>query len=294
MDAVRYMHVLGLYHTVFDDPANDDFPKPDLTGWSTAYELLDGLATNPLYKVLVTSDEERYLAWLLACIVPFSRTPPANPKINPRKVPAPATTAAREGIKTPNKVADVIKAAVRNREEIVQLRDDVLGGTERSKARDVFGMAIRRWDSQGSHWRLQVLFAVLDDVMSRAKAADRQITPAGESPRIHYCYMPKIHRDESFLADQTSAVLQDVTDNWQAFVSHLQQLDLMEAPDIKPLVDGRKLMESLGIKGGKWMAPAIEICMAWQLRNPQSTDPAGALDEVRQRKEELGIAKLLQ
>lgn len=186
------MDVLGLYYTVFTDPANNDFPKPHLTGWSTVYKFLDGLATNPLYNVLVTSDEERYLAWVLACIVPFSRTPNANPNINPRKVPAPATTAAREGIKAPNKVADVIKGAVRNREEIVQLKDVVLGGTSRMNERDVFGMAIRRWDSQGSHWRLQVLFAVLDDVMSRAKAADGQVTPAGESPSTY----TTVDRDE--------------------------------------------------------------------------------------------------
>lgn len=256
-----------------------------MTGWSTVYKFLDGLATNPLYNVLVTSDEERYLAWVLACIVPFSRTPTANPNINPRKVPAPATTAAREGIKVPNKVADVIKGAVRNREEIVQLRDVVLGGTSRMNERDLFGMAIRRWDSQGSQWRLQVLFAVLDDVMSRAKAADGQITPAGESPRTYTM-------TSAPLTDLT--VLKEVEDSWHAFVNHLQQLDLMEAPHLKPLVDGRKLMQSFGIKGGKWMAPAMEICMTWQLRNPQSTDPAGALEEVRQHKEELGIAELLE
>lgn len=89
-------------------------------------------------------------------------------------------------------------------------------------------------------------------------------------------------------------MLKEVEDNWRAFVNHLQQLDLTEAPHLKPLVDGRKLMQSFGIKGGKWMAPAMEICMAWQLRNPQSMDPEGALDEVRQHKEELGIADLLK
>lgn len=88
-------------------------------------------------------------------------------------------------------------------------------------------------------------------------------------------------------------MLKEITDSWQAFVDHLQHLDLMEAPSIKPLVDGRQLLQSLGIKAGKWMAPAMEICMAWQLRNPQATDPAGALEEVRQHKEELGIAGLL-
>lgn len=269
LDAVRYIDVLGLYHTVFTDPANSDFPRPELMGWSTAYEFLDGLATttDSLYNLLVTSDEERYLAWVLACIVPFSRTPTTNPNVNPRKVPATATVVAREGIKAPNKVSDVVKGAVKNREQIVELKDVVLGGTERKNERDLFGMAIRRWDSSGSHWRLQVLFAVLDDVMTRAQAAGGKIS---------------------------ASALKEVTDNWQAFVDHLQQLELMDVPQLKPLVDGRILMQSFGIKAGKWMAPAMEICMAWQLRNPQAADPAGALDEVRKRKEELGIAQLLK
>lgn len=178
------MDVLGLYHTVFTDPANPDLPQPDLTGWGSAYEFLDGLATNPLYDRLVTSDGDRYLAWVLACIVPFARTPRTNSNANPRKVPPVATVAAREGIKAPNKVSEVITGAVRHRQEIVGLKDVVLGATERMSERDMFGMAIRRWEAHGAHWRLQVLFAVLDDVMSRAQAAEGKVTPSGELRRI--------------------------------------------------------------------------------------------------------------
>lgn len=184
LDALRYIDVLGLYHTVFTDPASPDFPKPELRGWSTTYEFLDSLASSPLYQVLATTEEERYLAWILACVVPFSRVPLANPKADPRKVPAPATAAAREGIKAPNRVSDVVKGAVRNREAIVELKDVVLSGTERKDERDLFGMSIRRWDSSGGHWRLQVLFAVLDNVMTSAQATDGQLRPPGKSSRI--------------------------------------------------------------------------------------------------------------
>lgn len=238
-----------------------------MTGWSTVYGFLDGFATNSLYHALVTTDEERYLAWVLACVVPFSRTPPENPEADPSKVPATATVAIREGLKSPNKVLRVVRCAVKHREQIVELKDVVLGGSARKNERDLFGLAIRSWEGSKSHWCLQVLFAILDDVMTRARVAGGKMS---------------------------DSALKEVTNDWKAFVDHIQQLDLMDVPQLKPLVDGRLLMQSLGLKPGAWMSPAIEICMAWQLRNPQATDPAGALEEVRNRKEELGIAKLLK
>lgn len=281
------MHVLGLYHTVFTDPKNPDMPQPDLKGWSTVYDFVDGLTTNPLYNALVTSNEEKYIAWVLACIVPFARTPSPNSQANPRKFPPPATMAAKIGIKAPNKVSDLITGAVMHREEIVELRDVVLGSTERMNERDLFGMAIRRWETHGTHWRLQVFFAILDDVMSRAQAADGEVTSSSESKKI-LCYHVMSPFTDGF------PVLKEIVDSWKAFIDYLQQLDLMDAPSIKPLVDGRQLSQALNIKPGKWMASALEVCMAWQLRNPQTTDPAGAVDEVRQRKKELGIAELLK
>lgn len=156
-------------------------PQPDLKGWSTAYEFLDGLTASPLYSILIQSDEDRYLAWVLACTVPFSRTPNPDSSVPPHKQSAPAVVAAREGIKAPNKVLTVIKGAVKHREEIVELKDVVLDDTERKTERDLFGVAIRKWEAGGSHWRLQVLFAVLADVMSQAQAAIGQVDPSGKS-----------------------------------------------------------------------------------------------------------------
>lgn len=150
---------------------------------------------------------------------------------------------------------------MKHRGEIVELKDVICGGDARMNERDRLGMAIRRWEAQGKHWRLQVLFAVLDDVMTRAQSGGS----GGEDPT-------------------------EAEEHWRVFVEHLAKLDLMDAPSIKPLMDGRKLSQALGLKPGKWMAAALDVCMAWQLRNPEATDPAGAVEEVRRRKEELGIA----
>jgi hypothetical protein len=63
----------------------------------------------------------------------------------------------------------------------------------------------------------------------------------------------------------------------------------MEAPSLKRIIDGNQLAKALGVNPGKWMAKALEVCVAWQLRHPDATGPAGAVVEVSKRREELGI-----
>lgn len=63
----------------------------------------------------------------------------------------------------------------------------------------------------------------------------------------------------------------------------------MEAPSLKRIIDGTQLTKALGLKPGKWLAQALEVCVAWQLRHPEATDPAGAIEEVQSKRAELGI-----
>jgi tRNA nucleotidyltransferase (CCA-adding enzyme) len=66
-------------------------------------------------------------------------------------------------------------------------------------------------------------------------------------------------------------------------------MEIFDAPSWKRLVDGRQLANALGIKPGKWMAAALQVCMAWQFRNPKETNPAGAIEEVKSKWQELEI-----
>lgn len=78
----------------------------------------------------------------------------------------PGTMVAREGIKADNKICNVITGAFRNYEQITRLKDDIKRNEEAYiHKRDTVGMSIRRWDSQGGHWRLQALFALLVEAM---------------------------------------------------------------------------------------------------------------------------------
>jgi len=128
--------------------------------------------------ILQRDPEERYLAWDLACMVPL-RDAPQAPAQSGRRLPPPvATNVAREGIKATNKVCELVTASVRNREEITTLvnkqserrrRPQQALQDEDPLARDVLGMAMRRW---GASWRSQVVFALLSEVASEPQSAE--------------------------------------------------------------------------------------------------------------------------
>ncbi|EMR63769.1 putative trna nucleotidyltransferase protein [Eutypa lata UCREL1] len=270
--ALRYIDERGLYHTIFTDPSNTSFPSPDISNWILAYNFVDILrmtkTPGSIYDVLVRSDEAAYFAWALSAIAPFGPVdqPPHTGKGRPP--PPYGTLAVREGIKAPNKLSDVCTAAYNHREEIASLKKTVLNKTLVLKTpldmedRDKIGMAIRRWEARGGHWRLQVLYALLVEAMMEIPSILIQRGPPGS---------------DEFL------------EGWQLFLDHLQELDVMEAPSLKRLIDGTQLAKALGVKPGKWMAQALDVCVAWQLRHPEATDPAGAVEEVDSKRDELGI-----
>lgn len=77
--------------------------------------------------------------------------------------------------------------------------------------------------------------------------------------------------------------------DWQGFLDHTEEMGMMDAPHWKRLVDGKQLATALGARPGIWMKEALDVCMAWQFRNPEATDPSGAIEEVKARAEELRI-----
>ncbi|KAI6084807.1 hypothetical protein F4821DRAFT_270902 [Hypoxylon rubiginosum] len=259
--SLEHINNLGLYHTIFTDPSKPSIPTPDISTWPTTLNCLESLRQSKtpgsIYDVLVRSDEAAYYAWVLAAVLPWETVdePPHNGK---GKAPPPfPALAVREGIKANNKLCDLVTAAHTNIHEIMDLMIKVTSNDPIIEERDKFGMAIRRWDSKAGHWRLQVLYAILNEGQATGM----------EDPTTDHGFMS----------------------GWQMFLNLLQELDVMEAPSLKRLIDGTQLAKALGVKPGRWMAPALEICVAWQLRHPEATDPAGAIEEVQSRRTELGI-----
>ncbi|KAK3112223.1 CCA tRNA nucleotidyltransferase, mitochondrial [Teratosphaeriaceae sp. CCFEE 6253] len=264
-EALRLVFALDLYATIFSDPTVEAAAHydPDVSHWSPMIDTLrDALASgSALAGILVRDAEERFLAWQLAALVPYRDAPQAEPSAPGRKAPLPvAAQVAKEGVKATNKATDVVVAAVRNQEEVARLVDEVwerkrrpekvIGG-EDAAARDVVGMAVRRW---GASWRSQVMYSFLVEVVENPgseDAAERKYT---------------------------------------TFLTHLQTLDLLDAHTIKPLLDGKALAAALHTAPGPWMKDALDVVMAWQLRHPGITDPSDAIEEVRKKRGELSSA----
>ncbi len=78
-----------------------------------------------------------------------------------------------------------------------------------------------------------------------------------------------------------------IIDDYAMFLKHIKDLDLLKAYALKPLVNGTQLADALKTKSGPWMKKALDMVMAWQLRNPGITDTQAVLEEVERHRETL-------
>ena len=166
--ALEYIDKLELYTTIFMDPLTKSASSPRLENWHGAYDALDALIhaqegiSHYIASNLIRSDEDKFASWAIAMLLPWSDAPePQALKNNKRALPVAAKT-ARDGIKAPNKVTELLTACVWHRSQIA----DLVG---KSSQRDVLGMKIREW---GPSWRLQVLHALLFDVLQNTGQQD--------------------------------------------------------------------------------------------------------------------------
>jgi hypothetical protein len=165
---------LGLYNTVFADTSIDKKPLPSTNQWKYAYNCLsllesesttDSSDIGSIYNILVHSEDDRYVnvmffsqalltnenrytAWLLAALAPWSFYPidAANP--------------LEYGIKLEGKLRKLILAAFTNYRHVSELKLDILNGAEID--RTTLGLAMRKLDG---NWRLDTLLAILVQAM---------------------------------------------------------------------------------------------------------------------------------
>ncbi|KAF5717424.1 tRNA nucleotidyltransferase [Fusarium globosum] len=265
-EALQLIHELQLFHAIFTDPTQENLPVPDISRWAVAYTCLDELlkhrGSTSIAGRLITSSDATYTAWNLAALSPWMTVEePLNPHRKANALPLVAVV-SREGFKAPNRLSSIVAASHRNRVEILKLKRAVCNGESYIQERDRFGMAIRKWDTPTGTWRLQVLNALLVEALETLTGWRQENST----------------EPSNFLA------------GWNSFLDHLTKLDVYEVTKLEKLLDGGKLAKALGgIKPGKWTGPALDVCIAWQLRNPGETDPTGAIEEVQRRREELGL-----
>lgn len=166
--ALNLIDRLTLYSTIFSDPAQDPATaySPDTRNWSTVINFVQDILSSKHGELMIRDADEKYLAWMLAAVVPY-RDAPCPPRIEGKKAPPPvATTVTREGIKATNHVCQVITSSVTYQSEISMMASDCAGRNPPS--REVVGMAIRQW---GPIWRSLAVYSLLVNVVEEPSVA---------------------------------------------------------------------------------------------------------------------------
>ena len=78
-------------------------------------------------------------------------------------------------------------------------------------------------------------------------------------------------------------------ESYAAWLSNITRLGLLDIHQLKPMVSGDLVSKRLGIKPGPWMKNALDMALSWQIRNPDETSPEGCIQEIIQRRKELGV-----
>ena len=212
-EALRLVFELDLYLTIFSDPTVEasEHYQPDTESWRVMIDTLEDVLSSgqTIAEILVQDDEDSFMAWQLSALVPYRDAPQAEPVAPGRRPPPPVPASlAREGIKATNKVSDIVVLAVRNQSEISSLveklaeqkrRPDKVIVGEDATARDVLGMAVRRW---GPTWRSQVMYSLLVEIVENpdsveCKSRGLQHTQINFLHRLTYAthsYQTPLHR----------------------------------------------------------------------------------------------------
>ena len=271
--AIVLIDRLNLYNTIFTNPTDSACKLVATEHWHQAYDTLLAILratteTSPehadlriLVSTLLRDGHEIYHAWMLVCFVPWAReTPMVSQKSSAKKKQSPAFLAAREGVKGDNKLCKLVDAAASHLQEVIDVKNSIKKTSDLAQkqddvpvARESHGQALRAW---GSDWRSVITFALLTEALELQDPVD------------------------------IKSLLGDYAD----WMNTLHSLDLLDVDKLAPLVKGDQLCEALGgIKSGPWLKEALEMAMDWQLRNPEETDPSGAIAEVVARRRMLPI-----
>lgn len=180
--ALKLIDELGLYSTVFTDPTASKPSEPKTTHWNHSYNCLHYMMTDKtsqsIYAFLVYKDavdgakfphgheEAPLLAWILSALSPWAQIHPQSGVTPKGKLVVPFGGAvAREGIKLPSRICNIVTGAFRNREHIAASKRAVIDKKSWILERDILGMKIRQWERDGGYWRLQVMLAILVEAM---------------------------------------------------------------------------------------------------------------------------------
>ena len=143
-----------------------------------------------LYDTLIPSEEDRYIAWMLASLTPWTTIPLAK-NGDPY-----AVRALKDGLKADNSVSKLATGAFKNYMKVASFKDSVNKGARAKDytiERQIAGLMIRKWEAQnGGSWRQHALLALLVESMSSNSEGYQRIfavsfNPHWANPKRKYC-----------------------------------------------------------------------------------------------------------
>ncbi|RDB28981.1 CCA tRNA nucleotidyltransferase, mitochondrial [Hypsizygus marmoreus] len=96
----------------------------------------------------------------------------------------------------------------------------------------------------GSHWTTSLLFSLIQQMAPLYDVASDKLDVDAASQLIEL---------------------------YNTFVERIEELDLLDMVDARPLLDGREVMSILNAKPGAWAGQVMAKIIVWQLENPQGT-----------------------
>ncbi|KKZ67627.1 hypothetical protein EMCG_06687 [[Emmonsia] crescens] len=263
LTALQRINRLGLYDTIFAN--HQDNVGVDTSSWERGYNSLTLLLSKSTGNItefqktrqyvrdmLIRNENEQYFAWFLAALAPWTTVADPTPPKPTKPIVPRATTVARDSLRADNKAANIISAASKHHQMIWDIKSSFLKNEiadTPSETRVKMGQFIR---TLGQDWRLCFVLAMLLEVMQGQEA------------------------DEVFR-------------NYEKLLLYIENSNLLDACSLRTPINGRDIINALGLKTGPWMTKAMEMVIEWQLRNPEETSKEAAINEVRRRRDELGL-----
>ena len=244
---------LDLYNEIFSPPVQDapTLPAQDMkiAADIVRYPLLGYTPSHPHISKLLTTNNEKYLAWLIAAMSPWKTQPvfPADKKNTPA-----AATAIKEGLKSPNVVTGAISKAFANYEAIQNMAAGL-----KNWGRGRAGLEMR---ALGADWKSQVGACLMFELVDLKKKNTSD-------------YEEGVRR---------------VMDKYETFLEAIAAKGLEEAFKVKSLLNvfpplsshdsgavtnswgdqGKDIATEYALATGPWMKSTIERSLEHQLDNP--------------------------
>ncbi|KAJ5159643.1 uncharacterized protein N7482_006647 [Penicillium canariense] len=256
--ALQFIDRLGLYPTIFAN--HQDEIMADTSTWPRAYNALARMlrplsaeaAIERIRQVLLRDDSSHYYGWMIAAFAPWTSVPARSSGSEKRPPPTRPVEVGRDSLRADNKLLFILRDATLNFADIIECKNSLLGNSIQATSAEVrqkMGLRIRSW---GKDWRLCVVLAILQEVMK-------------------------------------GRGLSEVAQEYDRFLAYIVEKDLDSVCELKPIVNGAEIMQHLGAKKGPWMSKATAIVVEWQLLHPEITDKTAVLEEISERRTELGL-----